>query len=327
MAAERLNIPVQAARVWHSTILQIPSATGPSAIVGMECRSSGIPRLRGLYLRGFDLMDVVDNTPSLSVYNSTPGRNLQASSGKPNYTKVTFYARASLSTDTVLKVEAVADGNPNDPDPCMTLSTSGSDNVCLTTANGASNTYAQSPQLLTTSWQKYTLTIPTVSLLASVKDLVRRHLYTVSPPVIHRLHSDHPMDKEELFTLIKFNTSNRFVNRCGFCLLAFCLIGTGLKAQDPGQSITAAGRLFPFYIYRGFHSRDNHFAPSGWMGDYGDVRFDDHWKLQGDTSGKTVIRIAYSAEAKQGAGWAGMYAESRQQLGQPSRRLQFKWSP
>jgi hypothetical protein len=131
---------------------------------------------------GFDLMHVVDNTPTLSIYHSTPGRNLQASPGKPNYTKVSFYARGTLSTDTVLKVEAVGDGNPNDPDPCMTLSTSGSDNVCSTTANGATNTYAQTPQTLTTSWQEYTLNIPTASLLASVKDFFKATFVYGQPP-------------------------------------------------------------------------------------------------------------------------------------------------
>jgi hypothetical protein len=142
----------------------------------------GYPTVAGASIFvGFDLMHVIDNTPTLSIYNSTPGRNLTASPGKQNYTKVTFYARATLSADTVLKVEAVGDGNPNDPDPCMTLSTSGSDNVCLTTANGASNTYAQSPQPITSSWQKYTLTIPT-SLLAHVKDFFKAtYVYGVPP--------------------------------------------------------------------------------------------------------------------------------------------------
>src|SRR5690242_11536962 len=62
---------------------------------------------------------------------------------------------------------------------------------------------------------------------------------------------------------------------------------------------------FPFYIYKEFHSRDNHFAPSGWMGDYGDIQLDDHWKPA--PQAKTVIRITYTADAKQNNGWTGMY--------------------
>ena len=64
---------------------------------------------------------------------------------------------------------------------------------------------------------------------------------------------------------------------------------------------------FPFYIYREFHSRDNHYAPSGWMGDYGDIRFDDHWQPKDSKDAKTVIRITYSAQAKQNNGWTGIY--------------------
>jgi len=63
----------------------------------------------------------------------------------------------------------------------------------------------------------------------------------------------------------------------------------------------------PFYIYKEFHSRDNHFAPSGWMGDYGDIRLDDHYRPAGSKEVKTVIRVGYLAAAKQNNGWAGVY--------------------
>jgi hypothetical protein len=73
-----------------------------------------------------------------------------------------------------------------------------------------------------------------------------------------------------------------------------------LDAQD-------SGARFPFYIYREFRSRENHFAPSGWMGDYGDIRFDDHWRPTGSGGAKTVIRIDYTAQSRQQVGWAGIY--------------------
>src|SRR5256885_1092872 len=63
----------------------------------------------------------------------------------------------------------------------------------------------------------------------------------------------------------------------------------------------------PFYIYRQFHARENHFAPSGWMGDYADIRLDDHWQPVGKKGAKTFIKISYLAQAKQGNGWAGIY--------------------
>jgi hypothetical protein len=115
------------------------------------------------------------------------------------------------------------------------------------------------------------------------------------------------MDKELLLTLIRFNINNKIVKQSGLYVLAFSLAGTSLLAQDGAQVAPIATRSLPFYVYREFRSRDNHFIPSGWMGDYGDVRFDDHWLPNGAKTGKTVIRISYSAEAKQGAGWAGMY--------------------
>ena len=64
--------------------------------------------------------------------------------------------------------------------------------------------------------------------------------------------------------------------------------------------------VFPFYVYHGFHARENHYAPSGWMGDYGDIRFDDHFKPD-PKSDKTVIKLTYSAKLNQKQGWAGIY--------------------
>jgi len=86
-----------------------------------------------------------------------------------------------------------------------------------------------------------------------------------------------------------------------------CSLAVTCAWSQEGAQAPSASRPLPFYIYREFHSRENHFAPSGWMGDYGDVRLDDHWLPKGTTQGKTVIRIAYSGQAKQGNGWAGIY--------------------
>jgi hypothetical protein len=65
------------------------------------------------------------------------------------------------------------------------------------------------------------------------------------------------------------------------------------------------GTRLPFYIYQGFRSPQNHYAPSGWMGDYGDLAFADNHKL--DKKSKGVIRVSYNAKGAQGAGWAGIY--------------------
>ena len=73
--------------------------------------------------------------------------------------------------------------------------------------------------------------------------------------------------------MIKFNTNHKKkiasrkegvgTNATYYLLLPIFLCASLAFAKDP------------FYIYKEFHSRDNHFAPSGWMGDYGDLRLDE----------------------------------------------------
>jgi hypothetical protein len=61
-----------------------------------------------------------------------------------------------------------------------------------------------------------------------------------------------------------------------------------------------------FYIYKDGSSPDNHYFPSGWMGDYGDISF-DHQAMGYPHSGSTCIEIIYTAKKSQGKGWAGIY--------------------
>lgn len=61
-----------------------------------------------------------------------------------------------------------------------------------------------------------------------------------------------------------------------------------------------------FDVYTDRWSPGNHYIPSGWMGDYGDIKFNDGW-IENPHSGKHCIKIAYTAEVSQGAGWAGIY--------------------
>jgi hypothetical protein len=79
----------------------------------------------------------------------------------------------------------------------------------------------------------------------------------------------------------------------------------------------ATGDVFFIFTERG--SRMNHYIPSGWMGDYGDLKFNQGWKEKVEkpkSTGKrpaeagkdeTCIQVKYTAERKQGAGWAGIY--------------------
>ncbi|MDO8489382.1 MAG: hypothetical protein Q7S42_04660, partial [Candidatus Omnitrophota bacterium] len=62
----------------------------------------------------------------------------------------------------------------------------------------------------------------------------------------------------------------------------------------------------PFYIYADRSTAGNHFIPSGYMGDYGDVKYDGTSK-EDAYLGDTCIKIVYSGKATQGARWAGVF--------------------
>ncbi|MCP4424486.1 MAG: hypothetical protein GY803_08350 [Chloroflexi bacterium] len=59
----------------------------------------------------------------------------------------------------------------------------------------------------------------------------------------------------------------------------------------------------PLYVFADNNSPLNRFVPAGWMGDTGDIAFDDNHQL--DPNRPNVIRIAYAATGSQG--WAGIY--------------------
>jgi hypothetical protein len=114
---------------------------------------------------GFDLM----YTTTLAAYNpspSVPGRDLH----QAGYTKATFYARGSLSTNTVLKIEVAASGVPAGCPvlpvvPCLWLSTNGTDD------DGANLQMCGHAQL-TGSWQQYSIPL-TPSALSDIKDFFK----------------------------------------------------------------------------------------------------------------------------------------------------------
>lgn len=62
----------------------------------------------------------------------------------------------------------------------------------------------------------------------------------------------------------------------------------------------------PFPVYTDGRSPDNHYIPSGYMGDYSDVNLDTAC-FDNPHSGTTCIRINYGNNASQGARWAGLY--------------------
>jgi len=65
-------------------------------------------------------------------------------------------------------------------------------------------------------------------------------------------------------------------------------------------------QAMPFYIYADRSTAANHFIPSGWMGDYGDIKYDGASK-EDPYLGDTCIKIIYNGKASQGARWAGIF--------------------
>jgi len=61
-----------------------------------------------------------------------------------------------------------------------------------------------------------------------------------------------------------------------------------------------------FHVYLDKGSKVNHFAPSGWMGDYGDLKINDA-DASSPGEGKTSATWTYTFKGSQGANWAGAY--------------------
>ncbi|MBU4252680.1 MAG: hypothetical protein KKC39_03960 [Candidatus Omnitrophica bacterium] len=61
-----------------------------------------------------------------------------------------------------------------------------------------------------------------------------------------------------------------------------------------------------FVVYLDKNAKDNHYIPSGWIGDYGDIKMIDQ-SAENPHTGTTSIQFVYSAKKTQGQGWAGVY--------------------
>jgi hypothetical protein len=71
----------------------------------------------------------------------------------------------------------------------------------------------------------------------------------------------------------------------------------------PAASVAAKKE---FNIFTEKYDLKNHYIPSGWMGDYGDIQIDDGCATT-PHSGKTCLKVTYTAQGAQGAGWMGIY--------------------
>lgn len=87
----------------------------------------------------------------------------------------------------------------------------------------------------------------------------------------------------------------------------FLSLGYAANAQAEGEAYAEGIAPFAvFPVYSDAKSLTNHYYPSGFMGDYGDIKFDGKSSAN-PRSGTTSIQIVYSPNASQGARWAGIY--------------------
>lgn len=76
--------------------------------------------------------------------------------------------------------------------------------------------------------------------------------------------------------------------------------------EEGGEEEVAVTSFKPFPVYTDGRSPDNHYNPSGYMGDYADITMNNSW-FSNPHSGTTCIKIVYTNVASQGARWAGVY--------------------
>ncbi len=77
-------------------------------------------------------------------------------------------------------------------------------------------------------------------------------------------------------------------------------------AQEGVSTVASVDKPKEFVVYIDKGSRENHYIPSGWMGDFGDVKMNEQ-STNNPNSGTTAIEFVYSAKRTQGNGWAGVY--------------------
>lgn len=89
-------------------------------------------------------------------------------------------------------------------------------------------------------------------------------------------------------------------------ILAMMALIAPVAARAADESVPAADKAKEFVVYADKNSRDNHYIPSGWMGDYGDIKLNDQ-VMDAPQSGTTCMQFSFSAKKSQGQGWAGVY--------------------
>ncbi len=85
-----------------------------------------------------------------------------------------------------------------------------------------------------------------------------------------------------------------------------CAKQEDLVIEEFESEAPAAGDFKTFNIYTDKASPGNHYIPSGWMGDFSDIKLNDRC-MENPHSGTTSIKVEYLPRRSQGAGWMGIY--------------------
>lgn len=83
------------------------------------------------------------------------------------------------------------------------------------------------------------------------------------------------------------------------CVLAG--LGAGVQTIRAGDAPVGKGVKLPFIVFEEKDSTNNHYAPSGWMGNAKDTKMDDGYDTR-PHSGKTCLRFEYNEPGE----WAGV---------------------
>ena len=86
--------------------------------------------------------------------------------------------------------------------------------------------------------------------------------------------------------------------------VVFCQSAVAQEATSKEPAVSKD--LKSFSVYSDSRSSDNHYIPSGWMGDYGDLSMDDKYMSE-PHSGSTCIKFVYTAKKTQNQSWGGVY--------------------
>ena len=88
--------------------------------------------------------------------------------------------------------------------------------------------------------------------------------------------------------------------------LAMPIYAFAQEAPAAGQETAGGGAMKELVVYKDKNSKDNHYIPSGWMGDTGDIKMNDQF-AENPHSGTSCIQFVYNAKKSSNQGWAGVY--------------------